>query len=110
MQSCREYLPILIGACDQLVEYLQQGNPDWIVMFSDFVSGINWLNEVITALQLNHVEQVKNISLPELLALLQECESFLKANDHVSFADCIGFAMKPLFETYLSDLSAVAIT
>jgi hypothetical protein len=110
MQSCREYLPTLIGACDQLVEYLQQGNPDWIVMFSDFVSGINWLNEVITALQLNHVEQVKNISLPELLSLLQECESFLKANDHVSFADCIGFAMKPLFETYLSDLSAVAIT
>jgi hypothetical protein len=109
LQSSREYIPALIDACDQLVEMIQQGNMDWVVLFGDFVSGINWINEVISGLQANRVEQVINISLMDSQALLRDCEEFLKNNDHVSFADCLGFGIKPLLESYLQELNAVAM-
>jgi hypothetical protein len=89
---------------------IQQGNMDWVVLFGDFVSGINWINELIAGLQVNGVDQVKRISLKDLQALLLDCEESLKNNDHVSFADCIGFGIKPLLESYVNELNAVALT
>jgi hypothetical protein len=109
LKSSREYIPSLFEACDQLVEMIEQMNPDWLILFGDFISGINWMNEVIGALQANQVEQTKNISLQKLQDLLLQSEEFLKVNDFVSLTNCLKTGIKPLLESYLKELNAVAL-
>ena len=105
LQSCRDYVPVLIDACDRFRVYFEEGNPDWIVLLGDFTSGINWFQEVIAALQSHGVEQTKNIALPEVIAILKECEQHLTTSDLESFLTSILLKMKPLLESFAQELN-----
>jgi hypothetical protein len=104
LASVEAYVPNLVQACDQLVAYLQTGNPDWKVLFGEFTNGLFWFINVVDSLQKNNVTRVADISLARLQDLLVECERYLKSRDFVSFADCIGFAIKPLLQSYQDEL------
>lgn len=104
VSSCSAYIPELMKACDQLLEQLNAGQTGWFVLFGEFVNGIHWLNDIIGGLQQHQDPRVAHISLATLLDLLKQCESYLVANDLVSFADCIGFEIKSVLQSYLDEM------
>lgn len=108
-RSCLDYLPKLIGACEDLAERLQLG-AHWLDLFQAFVDGLSWLNQAFHGIQALEPHEAEGVDVAPLKDVLAQLEGTLKNQDLVYLADVLQYELKPLLENYLTFLQETTAT
>jgi type I restriction-modification system DNA methylase subunit len=109
-QSCVDYLPKLIEACDKITENIQANNHEWFEIYEAFLEGLSWLASAISSIQNIDDKQLREIEISEFNKILKAMEDALFQKDYILLGDLLEYELKDKLENYYTtitrDLSA----
>ncbi|UGB30433.1 hypothetical protein [Metabacillus sp. B2-18] len=106
IQSLKEYLPRMINGCNEIVEYLQEGNEGTALsQMPDFVEGLQWIFAAINGIQNNgHLQEIELISLKDNF---KEVVDSLEMRDYVLLADLLDYEIAPVLKQWQLTINKV---
>lgn len=100
-QSCEEYLPKLIQACDIMSEKIQCNDVEWFNDYQLFLEGLSWFVSAVEGIRKISEIELEGIDIKKINVLLREMEKTLFNKDYVMLADLLGYELKEMLSNYL---------
>jgi hypothetical protein len=104
-QSCADYLPRLIEACDKITESIQANNHEWFEIYEAFLEGLSWLASAISGIQNIDGTQLREIEISEFNKVLKAMEDALFQKDYILLGDLLEYELKDKLENYYTTIT-----
>jgi hypothetical protein len=104
LESCKEYMPNLIQASENIALYFQTGqNQKAIELIPLYVDGLQWVLEAINGIRNNGVSL--EINVENVMQHLPTMLEGLEANDFTLTADIIAYEITPTLQEWLRGMN-----
>ncbi|MCL5781231.1 MAG: hypothetical protein M1119_10135 [Firmicutes bacterium] len=104
LQSCQEYMPVLISAVGDAAFLLQSGDEArGVQLVIKIIDGLQWVIDAVQGVQQNGFSL--NIDITDIAVHFQQLESALTIRDYVLVADLFEYEIAPTLQIWLDKVN-----
>lgn len=105
LQSCQEYMPVLISAVADTALLLQSGNEaKGVQIVIKIIDGLQWVIEAVQGVRQNGLPL--SIDIADIAVHFPELERALTIRDYVLVADLFEYEIAPTLQSWLDKVNA----